>query len=108
MAAVGAEGEAEEIGLLGIAGEAVVGEIAEFVGLQIEDGEGLFFAGGVGAIAAVKKEGEATIGGDDRGGGEIVDATRVAGDFGEEFAVGELKGLGGSRRLAMKQRRSEP
>ena len=95
MMAISAEGEAEEIGLLGVAAKAVVGEIAEFVGGEIQNGEGLFFTGSVGAVAAVKKNGEAAAGRDGGGGGEIVDGARVAGDFGEEFGVGELEGVGG-------------
>ena len=82
MAAIGAEGQAKEEGLFGVAAEAVVREIAEFVGGEIQDGEGLLFAGGVGAVATMKKNGIAAAGGDCRGGGEIVDGARLAGDGG--------------------------
>ena len=101
--AVGAEGQTEKIGLLGAAAEAFVGKVAEFVGGQIENGEGLLLAGRVGAEAAVEKDREAPIGRDDRSGGKIVDGARVPGDFGEKFAVGEFarrlgKRLGCGRR----------
>ena len=45
MMAVEAEGEAEEIGLVGIVREAVVGKVCDFICFEVEDGEGLLFAG---------------------------------------------------------------
>lgn len=94
MFAIDAEGEAEEVGLLGVATKTIVGEIAEFVGGEIENREGLFFAGGVGAVAAVEENGKATVGRERGDGGEIVDRAGLAGDRGKEFAVGELERLG--------------
>src|SRR5579859_5854119 len=92
MVAVEAEGEAEEIGLVGIVGEAVVGKICDFICFKIKDGERLFFAGGVGAVAAVEEYGELVVGREDGGGGEIVDGTGMAGDFAEDAAVGQVYG----------------
>lgn len=104
MAAVDAKSEAEKIGLFGVAAEAVVGEIAEFVGGEIHDGEGLFFAGGVGAVAAVEEDGEAPVGRDCGGGGEIVRGAWVAGNFAEKFCVGHLeRSLGAGLRLGEKR-----
>ena len=62
MLSVEAEGETEEIGLLGVTAEAIVGEIADGIGFEIQDGERLFLAGSVGAVAAVEKNGEAAVG----------------------------------------------
>ena len=90
MLAIETEGEAEEIGLLGVAAEAVVGKIAEIVGLQIQDGEGLLFLGGVGAVAAVEEDGELAVGRERGGGGKVVGGAGLAGDIAEDFSVGDL------------------
>ena len=75
-----------------LAGKAVVGKIGDGVGLQIEDGEGLFFARGIRAIAAVKKDRETAVRREGDGGGEVVDLPRMAGNFAEELAVRESRG----------------
>jgi len=93
MMAVETESEAEKIGLMSIVAESIVGEIRELIGFEIEDGERLFFAGGVGAVAAVKEYGEFRIGRDRGGGGEIVDGAGITGDFHENSAVGQVDGL---------------
>ena len=94
MLAIEAECQAEEKGLLGVLGEALVGEIAEFVGFEIQNREGLFFSGGVGAKTAVKEDGIATIGRNGGGRGEIINAARIAGHFAEKLAVGHLRVAG--------------
>jgi len=91
--AVEAKGEAEKKGLMGVVGEAVVGEIGEFIGFEIEDGERLFFAGGVGAVAAVEEDGKFRIGRERSGAGKIVDGARMAGDFDENSTVGQVDRL---------------
>ena len=62
MLSVQAEGEAEKVGLTGVGGEVVVGEIADRVCFKVQDGKGLFFAGRVRAKSAVEENGEAAIG----------------------------------------------
>ena len=89
--AVEAKDQAEEIGLLGLDAEAIIGKIANCVGFQIEDGEGLFAAGSVGAETAVEEDSVTRIGRDRGGRGEIIDAARIAGKFAEDFAVGNLR-----------------
>src|SRR5271155_4328004 len=103
MSAVEAEGEAEEICLLGAAAEAIVWKITEGAGLEIENGERLFSPGGIGAVAAVEENGIATVGRDGSGGGEIVGAAGIAGKFTEDFAVGYL-GWRGSGRVLCRER----
>jgi len=88
--AVEAEGEAEKIGLMGVVAEAFVGEVRDLVGFEIEDGERLFFAGGIGAVPSVEKSREFLIGGERRGGGKIVDGAGMAGDFGEDSSIGQV------------------
>jgi len=89
--AVEAEDQAEEIGLLGLDAEAIVRKIANGVGFQIDDGEGLFAAGSVGAEAAVEEHSVTRIGRDGGGRGEIIDAARIAGEFAKDFVVGNLR-----------------
>lgn len=62
MLVVEAKGQAEKIGLFGAGTETVVGKIADRVRLEIEDGEGLFSGGGVGAEAAVQEHGVPRVG----------------------------------------------
>jgi len=103
MPSIRAESEAEEIGLPGVAAEAIVGKVAEFAGGKIQDREGLFFPRGVGAIAAVKEDGEAAVRRDRSGGGEVIDGLRVARNLAEEFPVGQLRsGLTGRPQLCAK------
>lgn len=90
--AVEAEDQAEKIGLLGLDAEAAIGKIANGVGFQIEDGEGLFPAGSVGAETAVEEDSVTRIGRDGGSRGEIIDGARIAGKFPEDFAVGNLRG----------------
>jgi hypothetical protein len=92
MLAIRAESEAEEIGLPGVAAKAIVGKVAEFIGGKIQDRDGLLFLRGVGAIAAVKEDGETAVRRDRRGGGEIIDGSRVTRNLAEEFSVGQLEG----------------
>jgi hypothetical protein len=102
--AVETEGQAEEVGLVGFAAEAIVGKVGELVGFQIEDGERLFLSRSIGAEATVKKNGEAAIGREGDGGWKIIGWARVAGNVGEELAVGEL---GGVRRILRPKRQSK-
>ncbi len=48
------------------------------------------FVGGICAKTAVEKDGEVSVGRNGGGGGEIIDFARVAGNFAEQPAVGEL------------------
>ena len=89
----------------GVTAEAIVGKVAQFVGDKIQDREGLFLLRGVGAIAAVKKDSETAVRRDRRGGGEIIDGSRVARNLAEKFSVGQLEtGLTGRRLLCAKSR----
>ena len=88
--AIGTEGEAEEVALMGVVAEALVGKIGEAVGLQIEDGDRLMGAGRLGAVAVVQERGVTLVRAERDGGGETV----YGGDQawrgnGQEFAGGQ-------------------
>lgn len=93
MLAVKTEREAQEISLLGPVAQAVVGKIAEFVGFQIQNRDGLFLAGGVGTEAAVEENSKAAIWRNNRGSGEIIDTARITGEFAKDFGIGDLRCL---------------
>lgn len=90
MLAVKTESQANEVGLFGPAAKAVVGEIAKVVGFQIENRERLFSVGGVGTVAAVEKNCEAAIRRNCRGSGEIIYTAGIAGEFTEDFGIGDF------------------
>src|SRR5258707_278402 len=91
MFAVQAEGKTQEIRLLGVASETIVGKVLQLVGRQIQYGERLLFAGSVGAIAAVKENDEAAVGRNRGCSGEVIDPAGIAGNSAEEFAVWKLR-----------------
>ncbi len=107
--AVEAEDQAEEIGLLGLDAQATVGDIANGVCFQIENRERLLPAGSVGAETAVEEDSVTRIGRDRGGCGEIIDAARIAREFAEDFAVGNLRGRlrGGILREQRKHKQKE-
>lgn len=90
MCAVQAKSQAKKVGLFGFAAEAVIGEVAQFVGFQIENRERLLFVGGVGAVAAVKENGEAAVRGNGGGSGKVIDAAWIAGEFAKDFGIWNL------------------
>jgi len=90
MMAVQAKGEAEEKGLMGVVGEAVIWEVGDFVCLEAKDGERLLFAGGVRAVAAVKEYCEFSIGGKDGRCWEIINRAGFTRNFAEDSAIGQV------------------
>lgn len=91
MLAVQAEGKAEEISLPGIAAKAVVGEITEFVGSQIQYGERLHSLGSVGPETTVEKNGKMLVGRDCHGSWKVIRGARFARNAGEELSIGNLQ-----------------
>src|SRR5882672_5366688 len=90
--AVEAEGKSEEICLVRIRAEAVVGEIGQLVRFEIENSERLLFAGRIGTVSAVKEDGEFLVGRQYSVGGNVVDWPGMAGSFRKHAAVGQVDG----------------
>src|SRR5262249_4004453 len=83
-----AERQAEGIGLVSVVTDGVLGEGGELIGVWIQHCQRLLFPRGVRAVTTVEKYGEFVVRRQDRGGGEIVDRARMAGNLGEGAAVG--------------------
>ena len=79
--AVEAESKSEEICLVRIVAQAIVREIRDVVGLQIENGERLLLAGRVGTVSAMKEDSEFLVGRQYSVGGKVVDWPGMAGGF---------------------------
>jgi len=90
MLPINAEGEAKKVRLLGVIAKAIVGKITDGIRLKIEDRERLFLLGSIGSIAAVEKDGEVSVGRDSSSSGEIINGPRIAGQFAEDFSIGNL------------------
>lgn len=93
MLAVDAEGQAEEISLLGIVAETSIWKITKGVSFEIENGKRLFAIGSVRAVAAVEEHGVVGIRRNGGCRGEIVDAARLTRNLAQELGIGHL-GLG--------------
>ena len=93
MLAVQTKGQADKISLASFMREAIVGKVSEFIGFEIEDRERLFSVRAVGAIAAVEKNSVSAVRRKSDGGGKIIDLAGMAGNFGQEFAVGKLSSM---------------
>jgi len=91
MFSVDPEGEAEEVGLRGAAAEAIVGKVAKFVGLEIQNREGLLSFRGVGAVAAVEQNRKTAVRRNGRSRRKIVDLSRMARQFSKNLSVGDLR-----------------
>jgi hypothetical protein len=98
MLAIKAESQAQEVGLLGIGAQTVIGKIAEFVGIEVEHREGLLFARTVSSIAAVKENSKVLVGRNGRSRREIVDLARRSRDASEKLRVGKRCAGAGSLR----------
>jgi len=73
--------------------EAIVGKVNEFIGFEIEDRERLFLVRSVGTKAAVEQNSVPAVRRKSDGRGKIIDLAGMAGDFGQEFAVGKLSSM---------------
>ena len=93
MLAIEAKSQAEKESLSGIRTEAVVGKIAEFIGFEIQNGEGLLFAGTVSPIATVEEDGEAAIGRNSGGSRKIIDLAGGTGNCAEKLGIWQLCGF---------------
>src|SRR3974390_3417960 len=92
MFAIEAERQPKKVGLLGIRAEALVGEIAEFIGHKVQDGERLLFTRGVSAVAAVQENGKVAVGRNSRSRWEIIDLAGGARNGIEQFSIRKLYG----------------
>ena len=90
--AVEAEGKAEEIRLVRIVAQAIVGEIRNVVGFEIENGERLLLAGRVGSVSAVKEDSKFLVGRENSVGGQVVDWARMAWGFDKNAPIGQVDG----------------
>ncbi len=79
MLAIGAEDQAEEVALVDFFSEALVREVGELIGLQIENRDRLHGQGFLRSIAIVEQSGVAAVRADCDSGGEAVGAGDAAG-----------------------------